>query len=1123
MTTWRGPIYPFLLALSFWVGGVSIPVGVIVSKISELIIGIAIYGIGKNLYGRITGLISAFLLVTVTGVVRISTEIRIDPIMTALLYLSILFLILSLEKGSIKLSMVSGLLLGLSFLTKDAAITWLPIPIYLFLSIRRFRSIRSIDIILTFYFVFLTAVIPWWVWVYLETGQIYLATSLIKETWAFIIPWIFLSIPIVLTVIWFIRKWFIKKLAFLASTPEWLAQLSAFLIWAMISYIFTVLLYYGVPRNIYWMISNAIQFYQTTMLTNLNFFQIIPISWLLIGILGFVFNKQEDRILLFLGLACLPVWLFISWNVISTYGWYAEIRQSFTLVVISYLALGRFFSFILGKSILLGNFLSKKIICDLKITKLKFNTIANSALILVVGITGLNESFGVMSLRNSGNDTVSYQSGNATKNWYNPATQTISGWLSRNTQDGKHILMAGDLYQSSFYLQISKNLKLDLLPFQEKYTFLKLQDGKLCLATGSPGLKTDEDKQCNIAPFFYLVRIPRKDLGYHFVTLDDMKQLLIQKDIDYVYLPVKTDYYRHTFNFLPSLFNPIYSSAAFQLSFKYSEDGIDLYIFKVNKELVGKIGLPPLILDYDETWKNLQNEAKQLVSDNVDFQILTALGDREIRFVGEQESAGIQKLYIHLGDVYAEHGKIDEAVRQYRAALDANKDLASTVFPLAQSLDDRYSSASTKVLLADALLHSNEIKNAASIYQDVISLQEASQEWKEDAYFGLGISNYTQNQIEDSLVSFQKAYESNPVNDTYKWMLIDDSLLAKKQQDIALALERSIISIESQTPPNALLDLSSQPEYLVSDLLSENWVVEKGDAEYIHTDIFTISNVPRKILFEHPVSTARFDLSLTRSAHLKFSIGVSPEVWDSAKGDGVQFNVTLETQGSVYVLLDQYIDPKNVPADRRWFDYDLDLSRWEGQEVKLRFMTGPGPNGNLDFDWAGWGNPRITIPAEYSFVSAFSQANVNGASDKKARLDLMVVNDQLHDVIFEHPSSKITYSLKISSGSALCFGYGMDPTTWSPDNGDGVDFQIEVYADRISYTIFSEYIDPKNNESDRHWFTHCISLELFANQNIQVSLITSPGPKNDFNFDWAGWSNPVIVKTSEIPFGMDEN
>jgi hypothetical protein len=59
------------------------------------------------------------------------------------------------------------------------------------------------------------------------------------------------------------------------------------------------------------------------------------------------------------------------------------------------------------------------------------------------------------------------------------------------------------------------------------------------------------------------------------------------------------------------------------------------------------------------------------------------------------------------------------------------------------------------------------------------------------------------------------------------------------------------------------------------------------------------------------------------------------------------------------VLWSTYIDPKLVPADRRWQTFTVDLSAHQGRRVALIFETHAGPEGDHRFDWAGWAAPQL--------------------------------------------------------------------------------------------------------------------------------------------------------------------
>lgn len=63
-------------------------------------------------------------------------------------------------------------------------------------------------------------------------------------------------------------------------------------------------------------------------------------------------------------------------------------------------------------------------------------------------------------------------------------------------------------------------------------------------------------------------------------------------------------------------------------------------------------------------------------------------------------------------------------------------------------------------------------------------------------------------------------------------------------------------------------------------------------------------------------------------------------------------------------VFSRYVDPKKVLQDRRWIDVEVPLGRFAGEQVTLVLETTPGSAGDNRFDWAGWRQPRLFVPAE---------------------------------------------------------------------------------------------------------------------------------------------------------------
>lgn len=57
--------------------------------------------------------------------------------------------------------------------------------------------------------------------------------------------------------------------------------------------------------------------------------------------------------------------------------------------------------------------------------------------------------------------------------------------------------------------------------------------------------------------------------------------------------------------------------------------------------------------------------------------------------------------------------------------------------------------------------------------------------------------------------------------------------------------------------------------------------------------------------------------------------------------------------------------------------------------------------------------------------------------------------------------------------------------------------------------MFSKYIDPKSEPSDRKWTPVSVDLRQFAHREVEIELVTHP--KASSAYDWAGWAEPRIV------------
>jgi hypothetical protein len=111
--------------------------------------------------------------------------------------------------------------------------------------------------------------------------------------------------------------------------------------------------------------------------------------------------------------------------------------------------------------------------------------------------------------------------------------------------------------------------------------------------------------------------------------------------------------------------------------------------------------------------------------------------------------------------------------------------------------------------------------------------------------------------------------------------------------------------------------------------------------------------VNRDTLFLHPPSRVDWRVTVPADAPvLVFWMGTDPLARD-LDGDGVTFRVAVDGVDT----FGHHLSAEE--AQQGWWPAEVDLQSWMGQEVNLTLETDPGPAGDGQGDWAGWGDVRL--------------------------------------------------------------------------------------------------------------------------------------------------------------------
>jgi hypothetical protein len=170
-------------------------------------------------------------------------------------------------------------------------------------------------------------------------------------------------------------------------------------------------------------------------------------------------------------------------------------------------------------------------------------------------------------------------------------------------------------------------------------------------------------------------------------------------------------------------------------------------------------------------------------------------------------------------------------------------------------------------------------------------------------------------------------------------------------------------------------------------------------------------------------------------------------------------------------------------------------------------------------------DPLLTLDgsagsADLILLSGSAAAHKQPPDDPSQRVSLIqpfrfTINDDTRAVLAMQPPSAITYTLKLPAHAQLRTALALNPQIWQPDKGDGVEFIIQLDAADGHHELLRRYIDPKSQPDDRQWHDIMIDLSVYAGQEVRLTLLTLPGPAGDGRYDWAGWSEPVIIQKEQ--------
>lgn len=118
-------------------------------------------------------------------------------------------------------------------------------------------------------------------------------------------------------------------------------------------------------------------------------------------------------------------------------------------------------------------------------------------------------------------------------------------------------------------------------------------------------------------------------------------------------------------------------------------------------------------------------------------------------------------------------------------------------------------------------------------------------------------------------------------------------------------------------------------------------------------------------ILQHSPGLLTYQVFIQPDTTLQFSTGIDPAIWLGGVGNGAEFEIfIIDENGLEQKVYSRFINPVQLPEDRRWFIEDIDLSAYANQNIEITFVVNAGSMDDTRFDWAYWVNPRLVTTAK---------------------------------------------------------------------------------------------------------------------------------------------------------------
>ena len=152
--------------------------------------------------------------------------------------------------------------------------------------------------------------------------------------------------------------------------------------------------------------------------------------------------------------------------------------------------------------------------------------------------------------------------------------------------------------------------------------------------------------------------------------------------------------------------------------------------------------------------------------------------------------------------------------------------------------------------------------------------------------------------------------------------------------------------------------------------------INKQTTDPIRTVQIGTQALPKTVIYAFPPSDLEYGIKINSNSILFFAIGIFPQAIEMMR-TGIHFEIQIKSRDNYETIFSKDLEPHIRSEDKDWHNFKMDLKKYTGEDVFIKFLTKKINEEDDTWCGCGWGWPKIVhLKKEKDIVSSTTTGTI---------------------------------------------------------------------------------------------------------------------------------------------------